>query len=174
MAAPTLTDLVPKKRAYLRARMSNKGKSKRNAALEAGYSEATARIAGQAIETPDVKAIMRDMIQARIGHEKIVDRLAEGLDAEKTEFFTKDGVVTDTRNTIAWSERRAYLELAAEYGGYVMKEQPVAQHLHLLTVMPEPVQPQDVVIPTTAPTIDTTSTIITDTGGTPAPPAKHA
>lgn len=135
MEKPSLATLAPMKRKYVRARMSNQAKGKRNAALQAGYSESVARCAGTAIETPDVRAVMRDMIQRRIGSDKIVDRLAEGLDAEKTEFFCKDGVVTDSRNTVAWSERRAYLELAAEYGGYVTKEEQKHLHLHSLGTM---------------------------------------
>jgi hypothetical protein len=31
-------------------------------------------------------------------------------------FFQKEGIVTEQRNVIAWSERREYLKLATEYG----------------------------------------------------------
>jgi hypothetical protein len=48
-----------------------------------------------------------------------VQRIAEGVDATATVFFHKDGVVVESHDVIAWGERRKYIQLAAEYGGYV-------------------------------------------------------
>ena len=39
-----------------------------------------------------------------------------------TKFFSSEGSVTDSRDVIAWSERRAYAEMAASYGGYFVPE----------------------------------------------------
>ena len=40
------------------------------------------------------------------------------MTATETKFFSHEGVVQDKREVPAWSERRQYAELAAEYGGY--------------------------------------------------------
>ena len=44
--------------------------------------------------------------------EHVAGRIKEGLDAQETKFFQKDGLVTDSRDVIAWSERREYAALA--------------------------------------------------------------
>jgi hypothetical protein len=44
--------------------------------------------------------------------------ISDGLEATETKFFQHEGRVTDSKELINWSERRAYAELAAEYGGY--------------------------------------------------------
>jgi hypothetical protein len=51
--------------------------------------------------------------------------LREGLDAMETRFFAFRGKVRDTRQVINFAERRAYIELAMEYGGYHQKEKPI-------------------------------------------------
>jgi hypothetical protein len=38
--------------------------------------------------------------------------------ANETKFFSHEGVVQDKREVPAWSERRQYAELAAEFAGY--------------------------------------------------------
>ena len=49
--------------------------------------------------------------------EVVAKKLAEGLDATHTEFFQKDGIVTDKRTTIDYANRRAYVETAARLRG---------------------------------------------------------
>lgn len=93
------------------------GKTKKQAALDAGYSESMSRSAAQ-IETPDVRAAFAELVRERIPARKIVERINAGLDAKETKFFQSEGIVTDQRDVIAWSERRQYAELAAEFGGY--------------------------------------------------------
>jgi hypothetical protein len=46
----------------------------------------------------------------------------EGVGATETKFFSHEGKVQDSRDVVAWSERRQYAELAAEYGGYHVPE----------------------------------------------------
>jgi len=41
----------------------------------------------------------------------------------ETIFFRHRGAVTDSVNVIAWSERRAYAEMAAKYAGYYVDKQ---------------------------------------------------
>lgn len=88
------------------------------AAKDSGYSDSMAAAAGAKIETPDVRKAFQALIREKIPSSKIAARLAEGLDAMETEFAKDKGLITDSRDVIAWGERRAYLELAAEYGGY--------------------------------------------------------
>ena len=92
--------------------------TKKDAALAAGYAPSTALRVANNIETPDVRAAFAELMRKKAPAAKIAARIAEGLDATKTEFFQKDGVVTDSRDVIAWNERRMYASLAAEYGGY--------------------------------------------------------
>jgi len=108
--------ISPRKRKYLNGLVN--GKTKQQAALDAGYSPSTALSAKAHIETPEVRAAFAELIRERIPARRIAERISEGLDAMKTEFFQKDGVVVETRDVIAWSERRMYAELAAEYGKY--------------------------------------------------------
>lgn len=108
--------LSPRKRKYVDGRA--KGLSKKDAALAAGYSESVALKAKSHIETPEVRAAFAQLMRKKIPAERIAQRISEGLDAMETKFFQKDGVVTDRRDVIAWSERRQYASLAAELGGY--------------------------------------------------------
>lgn len=52
----------------------------------------------------------------------IAKRIIEGLDAEETKFFQKDGLVTDSRNVTSWSERRQYAETAMRALGIEAKQ----------------------------------------------------
>jgi len=115
--------LSQRKRKYIKGVAA--GKTKRQAAIDAGYSEATAENAKAVIETPDVRAEFQRLIREAIPSGKIVQRLAEGVDAMETRFFQNKGAVVETRDVIAWSERRAYLELATEYGGYFIPKQEI-------------------------------------------------
>ena len=58
-------------------------------------------------------------MERRIPAYKIVERIAEGLDTTESKFFHKNGIVTDQRTVVNWSERRQFAQLAAEYGGYL-------------------------------------------------------
>lgn len=105
-----------RKRLYVKGLVA--GKSKRQAALDAGYSPSVADRAVQ-IETKDVKAAFSRLIRKRIPAHHLARRIAEGVDAMDTKFFQKDGQVVESRDVVAWSERRHYAELAAKFGGYV-------------------------------------------------------
>lgn len=59
-------------------------------------------------------ALIRETVPA----ERIAQAIMEGMGANETKFFSHEGVVQDKREVVAWSERRQYAELAAEYGGY--------------------------------------------------------
>jgi len=100
---------------YVKERL--KGKNKKDAALAAGFPMSMA-LRSNKVETPDVKKAFAEIIRRHISGEKIANRISEGLDAKETLFFQSEGIVTDHRDVISWSERRRYAELAARYGGY--------------------------------------------------------
>jgi hypothetical protein len=77
-----------------------------------------ARAASAKIETGEVRAAFAELMRKHIPPEKIAQRIEEGMDAMETKFFQKDGEVKETRDVVAWGERREYAALAAEYGGY--------------------------------------------------------
>jgi phage terminase small subunit len=108
--------LSPRKAKYVAGVM--KGKSKKQAATDAGYAESTAENARAKIEDKDVLAAFAHIIQKACPADKLAQRIAEGLDATETKFFQKDGVVIETRDVIAWDERRQYCELAVKFGNY--------------------------------------------------------
>lgn len=114
--AAQLQNLPPRKLAYVQGRLD--GKSKKQAALDAGFSETMANHAADKIETRDVREAFARLVREMVPPEQIAKTIAEGMAATETKFFSHEGVVQDQREVPAWSERRQYAELAAEYGGY--------------------------------------------------------
>jgi hypothetical protein len=98
------------------------GKSMKRAALAAGYPESIANHPGAKI-IPHTIDEFRAELQRRIPIEKLSQRIAEGLDAKETKFFQHEGKVVETREVIAWAERRQYADLAATLKGLAVKEQ---------------------------------------------------
>ena len=88
------------------------GKSMRQAALDAGYSENTASDAYRAI-MPHTREAFRQALHHRISIGKLSDTIAAGLNAEYTQFFADKGTVVDQRITTDYRERREYAKLAA-------------------------------------------------------------
>jgi hypothetical protein len=82
-----------------------------------------ARNAKARIETADVRDGFSELIQAVIPAEKIVARIAEGLDATETKLYAFQGMIFDREDLISWTERREYARLAAEMGRYFVPTQ---------------------------------------------------
>ena len=114
--AAQLENLPPRKLAYVQGRLD--GKSKKQAALDAAFSETMADHAADKIETRDVRETFARLVREIVPPEFIAKAIADGMAATETKFFSHEGVVQDQREVPAWSERRQYAELAAEYGGY--------------------------------------------------------
>ena len=110
-----LDSLDPRRQAYIQGILA--GKTKKQAALDAGFSLSIA-VRPQFIENPDAKLAFQEIIRAAIPPELIAKRIREGLDAEETKLFAKDGIIQDERNLIAWSERRETAKLAATLASY--------------------------------------------------------
>ena len=107
--------LPPKKQAYVRAYLE--GKSKRQAALSAGYSLAMANHP-EKIETADVQNVLMAFVRMAIPAERIAEVLNDGLGATKSVFLAKKGGEMEERHVPDFAERRQYAQLAAEYGAY--------------------------------------------------------
>lgn len=120
-AANSLETLSVRKQLYLKSLAE--GNTKKQAAEDAGYAESTARAAKAHIETEDVKAAFAELIRAVVPSEKIAARIAEGLDAVETKLYAFQGMIFDREELVAWTERREYAKLAAEYGGYFVATQ---------------------------------------------------
>lgn len=73
------------------------GKTKKEAAIAAGYSFSTAHNAAAIIERGAVKEAFQELIQQVIPGEKIIERLAEGLNATETRCFVHEGEVIYSR-----------------------------------------------------------------------------
>ncbi len=113
MASGDFTPLRPKQRKYLEGRAQ--GMTKEQAKRFAQYADSTSTAS---IESPSVKAAFARIVRRAASARKLALRIAEGVDATETKFFEHEGVVTASRDVIAWGERRKYIRLAAEYGQY--------------------------------------------------------
>jgi hypothetical protein len=118
-----LQPLPEKKKKY--ALNLAKGMSKREAALQAGYSVHMANHASDKIETADVKLAFQQLLLRKIPLSKAVRRIREGMDAVDTQFFANNGVVTDSRDVINWKERRSYTNLYAQMSGVWTPKQEI-------------------------------------------------
>jgi hypothetical protein len=113
MATGDFTVLQPRQKKYIEFRVQ--GMSRTEAKRAAQYAETTAP--GR-IENSSVKAAFAQLIRRAAPAHKLAKVISDGLEATETKFFQHEGRVTDSKELINWSERRAYAELAAEYGGY--------------------------------------------------------
>lgn len=99
------------------------GKSVRQAALAAGYSQSSADNPDELLNTQAVRIRLANLL-API--EKLAERVNEGLDAVQTDTFSHvlgsklkgtEEIQLKHVDKIAWTERRKYIELAARFKG---------------------------------------------------------
>ena len=88
------------------------GKTKRQAALDAGYSRATADNARQKIESsPAVRVLFKEILErAGITDAVLAQRIGQGLDAT---------IVVRGEHVVDFGERRRMVELACRLLGYL-------------------------------------------------------
>jgi hypothetical protein len=95
------------------------------------------------IETKDVREAFTALIRETVSADEIAETLKAGMKAMDTKFFSEKGVVQDQRDVVAWSERRQYTQLAAEYGGYYAPDKGDRDQgsgvILLLPIPPKPV-----------------------------------
>jgi len=117
MANNPLEKLPLKKQRYAIALANSKGhKTKKDCLLEAGYAESTSN-KPNLVETDDFKLAFQQLLKRKIPLSKVVRRINQGLDAVDTQFFSKNGIVTDSRDVINWGERRQYVNMYAQMSG---------------------------------------------------------
>jgi phage terminase small subunit len=114
-----------RKQKYVAGRLE--GKSKKDSAMDAGYSPAMARNAAAKIESLDVRRSFQELARKAVPTEKILKRLAEGLDATWIHQDNKKGTVAEAY----FRERREYLILAAKLGGYYIEKRDVAAEVRI-------------------------------------------
>jgi len=96
------------------------GKTKKQAALDAGYAPSTADNAKQKIERPAVRELFTDVLEkAGATDEKLAKRIAEGLDATVVARETKHA---SREVLIDFSERRETGELLTKLKGYLVQK----------------------------------------------------
>lgn len=94
------------------------------AARAAGYAESTAThgITKLMAGAPFRAALGQSLRRAGITDKRLWAGLDKGLDAMETRYFADKGVVTDTRDVIAWGPRHQHLETALRLKGYLGRE----------------------------------------------------
>ena len=111
--------ITPQKRKYIKERLS--GKSKRQAALDAGYTAYTAHNA-YTIETPAVKAMLQAaMRRAGITDDLLAKRMRDGLDATEPR-SVRNGKKIEVRDVVAWAERREMVKLIGTFNDTLVEK----------------------------------------------------
>ena len=109
-----------KARVRIYAKELMKGRSKKEAALAAGYSEATASQALAKIERPNQEYFER-LMDRFIPDELLAQKVREGLDATVVKTATFEGEITDEKEYADMPTRARYIELAAEFKGRIRR-----------------------------------------------------
>jgi len=113
-----------------------KGKSRKEAAIRAGYSAKNPRqSAHQALEAIRLK-MPQLMDKVGLTDTKLLTKyLQPALEAKETEFAKFEGKITDSVDVIAWGPRLTALDIAFKLkGAYAPVEQQL-QHIHEITLM---------------------------------------
>lgn len=115
---PRRKRLTSKQRKLIRVLSRNPEMPLDEAGRRAGYSDPST--VSRVLKSPSVQELFREAMERHpaLKRESIVNKLAEGLDANQTKFFAHEGNVQDERTTIDFGVRHSYLALAAKLGGY--------------------------------------------------------
>jgi len=92
-----------------------------DAAREAGYSEQSA-LSGKPMQSNAVQVAFLQLMEEACPDQLLVKKIREGLDAMETKIATFEGTISDSKDFISWSERRAYLELALKARRLITRE----------------------------------------------------
>lgn len=97
------------------------GKSKKQAALDAGHTSAMAENFKQKI-LPGLREEFQGELRNKVPNAKLIQRIVEGLNAKETKLTQFEGEFSDARHLVAFSERRRYVELACQLLGYLVEK----------------------------------------------------
>lgn len=127
--------LTTRQRGFLEGKLA--GQTDMRAALDAGYSESTARNAQQKIlGRPSVARKFAEILEAAgISDERLAQRLAEGLDAREVKFFQHEGKVISKRTVVDYSQRGRHLEIALKLKGHLISKHEVTGRLSLAEIV---------------------------------------
>lgn len=111
-----------KQESYVRGRIESPTKAKTRVARDAGYAKSTANHASELIEgSKGVRELFTSLLERKgISDELLAQRLYQGLFAMETKTATLEGKITDRANLVAFSERRAMLELVLKLKGHLI------------------------------------------------------
>ena len=111
-----------KQRKYVQGLVA--GKSKKRAAIDAGYAESVGHNAKQKLDAkPGVQKLFTHLLaEAGATDELLAQRIFEGLNAWETKFATFEGEITDSDEVISFSERREMAELVLKLKGYLIEK----------------------------------------------------
>jgi hypothetical protein len=115
---PAAEAKAPKRRRFVEGLVD--GKSMYRSAIDAGYSPAMAKNAGVKI-MPGAREEFKRRLTSKIPQAKLIQRIAEGLDAREVKLAQLEGEYTDKRYLVDYSERRRYVELAAKLLGLLVE-----------------------------------------------------
>lgn len=107
----------PRQRKYVAGRVA--GKTKEQSKRDAGYARTTK---GKDIEEkPAVQSMFVTLLEkAGVSDELLATRIHEGLSAMETKTASFEGRITDWEDFIAYSERRAMVELTLKLKGHLI------------------------------------------------------
>lgn len=120
--------LTKKQQKLIKEIQKEPGASLTELGLRAGYSGKTPRQkAYRALKSKPVQQTLREAMEADPGlcRKVRLEKLKEGMAAERTQFFASDGRVIDERTTIDFPTRKSYLELADRLCGDLTSEQVI-------------------------------------------------
>lgn len=121
-AAKSKWDMKKRAKKFTQALLN--GESETQALVTAGYSYNTARSRDCTLLTDPqhLKPFISILTETGVTDKFLAEKTKALLDAKKTEFFQKDGKVTDQREVDALETQRKTLELATKLKGH-LKEQ---------------------------------------------------
>jgi hypothetical protein len=135
--APSAKSPSVKQRHYVKGRIA--GKSKKQAALEAGYAKSTAENTKQKIDKkPEVQKLFEELLEeAGVSNPLLARRIYQGLHAMETKLYANKGIVLDRRNLVSFAERREMLELALKVKGLLVDKHEIDHHVTLEDLLDE-------------------------------------
>ena len=134
--AKSLKKLSPRERIVVKAKVE--GKSTKQAMLEAGYTEATARGTGSR-KLKELQPAIKDLMEKRgLTDDFLLRTLEEELFAKETKYFQHEGKVTDERTLIAHDARLNALDKAFKLkGSYAAQKIDGNLHGNITFVVPD-------------------------------------
>lgn len=123
--------LTPRQRKLVRVLVANPDLTLAEAGAKAHYAgdaDQRAETVRKTLKTPQVQERLREVMdrRAKLKDDALLDKLEQGLEATKTQFFAHEGQVVDERETVDHATRFSYLGLAVKLKGHDVTKMEVA------------------------------------------------